>query len=112
MRQPPDRSLGCWARAPTFGKALATAASVVSRICRRAEAPRQRHGQDDVGPRQQRSVNGLWEVASGNEQYVRTTIRQVVKLGKYCIGRPMHIDRIRIHAQARPVNGERLDLIE
>ena len=65
-----------------------------------SRSSRQRHGHDGVSPRQQRSVNGLWEVTGGDEQYVRTTIRQMVELGEYCIGRAMHVDRIRIHAQA------------
>ena len=97
---------------PDLRELLASAASVVSRILPPSRRSWKRHSQHDVGTREQRLVDGLREVAGRDEQHVWATVGEVVELGKYCIRCAMNIDWIGIHAQPRPIDGERLDLVE
>ena len=111
MPQPLGRSLG-WRTRSRPGELLRK-----SRERRFEDLPPSRRSwkrncQHDVRPGQQRLVDGLREVAGGDEEHVWATVREVIELGKDCIRRAMHIDRIGVHAQTRPINRERLDLVE
>jgi len=74
---------------------------------RRAFA-RQANFLDVIGPRDQRHVDGLREIRSGDEEDIFVPPRKPVDAGEHCIGGTVHVNRIGLQAELLPIDTKRL----
>ena len=65
-----------------------------------------------VAPRGECAVNGLREVAGGEEKEVWVLIGKLVELHQHRVSSSMDIDRIGLEAKLRTVGRQRLHLVE